>query len=176
MKKECYRGYGIRAGALTMLVIVVLSPCYSQTVGLKEMLSHTRCMDYTCFRAFMESRQFDSVATAYDGTDVYHRFESKKYLAGDSMRDSKVVIHYAVLQDGVFNSSITTNSTRYVAALTEELRQLGFVETTALEKTDHGVWYRSPQFKVDLLVEKLVRTVDMHGQIFWHIGFVWTKS
>jgi|SRR5688572_9536470 len=159
------------------VAIAILKSGYGQTIPLKEMLSQLKCEDFLCFNTFMTSQKFDSVKTSFDGTDVYHRFEGQQLVKDDGGSESKVIIHYAILKGGVFNSSISTFSTQYAIMLQEELRQLGFVEASDQEKTESRSWYRSPAYKADLMVEKLIRKdSNQKDKILWHIGLVWSKG
>lgn len=150
---------------------------YGQTVKLDEFLSQVKCTDFNCFNTFAKANKFDFIRKANDGPDIYHRFESQQPLSDDSGNPSKVVIHYAILRDNVFNSSIATTSSAYASRLLEEFRLLGFTEIQSDDSAKNRTWYTSQRYHdINLMFEKLTRTTSGgKNELLWHIGVVWSK-
>jgi hypothetical protein len=100
---------------------------------------------------------------------VYYRHQN---CGADSTSDKRLIVHFATLTDGNYNSSFLTWSEKYANSLKDELSSYAFEKMENPEDTDKNrEWYHSVNYPhLNIMWESLTDNTNVKR---WHVGLVW---
>lgn len=153
------------------LVSLFLIPIFlqGQTLTLKKLIDATRCTVDTCFTARLQAEGMCFERTFSNETGTFYRYHN---CDKNTSADNRLVVHFAVLKDGNYNSSFLTWSEDYNNKL---LGELGDYKFARIENPDDPntarIWYHSTDYPhLNIMWEALT---DDKGVNRWHLGLVW---
>jgi hypothetical protein len=155
---------------LPIIVLVTLTEITSaQLLTLKAMVDATECKTEDCFKEVMTQYEICHKRTRTDATGIFYRHQN---CGADSTSDKRLVVHFAILNDGHYNSSFLTWSKDYADQLYDELIKYHFVK---IEVTDdpspYRSWFHSEDYPlINIMWEELIDDKQVKR---WHVGLVW---
>lgn len=140
-----------------------------QTLTLKKLIDATSCTVDTCFASHLDKEAMCFERTFSNDTGAFYRYSN---CDTNSSAENRLVVHFAVLKDGNYNSSFLTWSEEYNTKLLDELESYKF---TRIENPDdpnkERTWYHSEDYPhLNIMWEALT---DDKGVKRWHLGLVW---
>jgi hypothetical protein len=133
------------------------------------MIDATNCRDASCFLNTVKELDICYKRTRTDQTGIYYRHQN---CGIDSTTGKRLIVHFAVLNDGNYNSSFLTWSEKYALSLKDELDQFSFkIMDNPNDPNKTRVWYHSDEHpNMNIMWEVLTDDKNVRR---WHIGLVW---
>lgn len=132
------------AGFLALILAHTTSVLTAQSFSLAKMIDATRCKSDSCFGTVIKADSMYFQRSFSNATGTFFRYEN----CGEVKPESKLVIHYALLNDKHFNASFLTWSEAFNTNLLMEMKSLGF---SKMENPDdpnkERTWYHSPVYE-----------------------------
>jgi hypothetical protein len=154
---------------ITLISHLSLNSLYGQQLNLKRMIDATSCRDEACFLNAVKDFDICYKRTRTDPTGTYYRHQN---CGTDSASDKRLILHFAILKDGNYNSSFLTWSEKYSLSLKEELDQYHFKKMDNPDDPNKSrIWYHSEDYPhMNIMWEVLTDDKNISR---WHVGLVW---
>jgi hypothetical protein len=142
---------------------------HGQPLTLKRMIDATTCHDEACFSNAVKDFDICYKRTRTDSTGTYYRHQN---CGIDSASHKRLIVHFAILKDGNYNSSFLTWSEKYALSLEEELDQYHFKKMNNPDDPNKSrTWYHSEDYPhMNIMWEALMDDKNVKR---WHVGLVW---
>jgi hypothetical protein len=140
-----------------------------QTLTLKKLIDATSCTFDTCFASQLGKETMCFERTFSNDIGTFYRYST---CDKNTSADNRLVVHFAVLKDGNYNSSFLTWSEEYNNKLLGELGSYKFARIANPDDPNkERIWYHSEDYPhLNIMWEALT---DDKGIRRWHLGLVW---